>query len=149
MHPLVVVPGAPENVVAIDVSSNSLRLQVNLSSIGTSPILAVSFLISGPDGFMIISNITENLNIGGPVEAYVNGLSPGTLYSVVVYATNAAGSGPTSVKQNFETCESAKAFVGVVHGILRTGILYFIHGKIGAFIKRCSLQNLYSQRSMM
>lgn len=100
---LAVVPGAPQNITAISVGSNSLRLQAYLSSIGTSPILTVSFLISGPDGFNVQSNITENLFIGEPVETDLRGLSPGNSYSVTVYATNAAGSGAISVEHHFKT----------------------------------------------
>lgn len=37
------------------------------------------------------------------METDVGGLSPGTSYSVVVYATNAAGSGLASREHRFET----------------------------------------------
>lgn len=70
---------------------------------GTSPILSTNFLISGPDGFVSHNNVTENVLIGELVETDVRGLSPETSYLVVVYATNAAGSGLASMEHHFET----------------------------------------------
>ena len=97
------VPGIPENVSAINVTTNSFTLRARLSTIGTSPITAAHFVITGPSR-AIIRNVTENLYIGGLVEVDVEGLSTGTSYSVVAYATNSAGRGQSSMKKSFSTC---------------------------------------------
>lgn len=98
------VPGVPVNVSSTSVTSNSLRLQARLSTIGTSPILSANFVISGPNDFVSHVNVTENVFIGDLVEIEVRGLFSGTSYSVMVFATNAAGRGPASMEQHFETC---------------------------------------------
>lgn len=97
------VPGIPENVSAINGTTNSFTLQARLSTTGTSPITTAHFVITGPSTTMI-HNVTDNLTIGGLVEVDVEELSTGTSYSVVVYATNSAGRGQSSLKRNFSTC---------------------------------------------
>ena len=97
-------PGVPETPIATSVTSNSLTLQARLSTMGTSPLLSASFVISGPDGFVSRKNETGHVLVGEVVETSVTGLSPGTTYSVVVYASNAAGRGPASMEQHFQTC---------------------------------------------
>lgn len=99
-----VAPGIPENVSAINVTTNSLTLQARLSTTGTSPITAAHFVITDPSSTSTTHNITENLNIGGLVEVDAEGLSTGTSYSVVAYATNSAGRGQSSMKKSFSTC---------------------------------------------
>lgn len=84
-------------------TGNSLRLQAQLSTEGTSPIASANFVISGPDGTASLHNVTESVFSGGLVQVDVTELSPGTTYSVQVYATNAAGSGQSSPEQDFKT----------------------------------------------
>lgn len=98
------LPGVPEKVSASSVTSNSLTLQARLSTVGTAPLLSASFVISSSDGFTSQKNATGDVLVGEVVKTHVTGLYPGTMYSVVVYATNAAGRGPASMEQRFQTC---------------------------------------------
>lgn len=109
-----VIPGPPKSVIAIDSSANSLTLQACLSTSGTAPIFSAHFVVSGPGHTPFVHNITNDLFPGGVVEVEVGGLSPSTSYSVVVYATNAAGRGQNSVQESFSTRKSlTKNFVSV------------------------------------
>jgi hypothetical protein len=104
VYTILEVPGAPENISATSVTASSFRLQAHLSTVGTSPILSASFRISGPDGLVSHNNVTDDVLVGGPVMTDVTGLAPATYYTVAVYATNAAGSGPDSMERKFQTC---------------------------------------------
>lgn len=96
-------PGSPEDVRVLDSSDHSLTLQARLSSVGTAPILATHFVISDPDGSLSSYNVTENLTPGGLVTQTIDGLMHTTAYSVLVYATNAAGRGDDSMLATFST----------------------------------------------
>ena len=90
------VPGPPEKVTVISSSSNSLTLQTRLSTTGTAPLLSVHLVITGPGNTSSTINVTENIYPGGLVIFEVRGLSSATSYSVLCYATNAAGRGEDS-----------------------------------------------------
>ncbi len=104
------VPGPPENITLLSRSSNSLRVQIKLSLIGSSPLLSAHLLLresqSESTALPLYYNITKDLQRGGRVVFDVGGLLPDTSYSVVIYATNAAGKGVDSRNKIFKTSES-------------------------------------------
>lgn len=122
----VVVPGPPEDIHATaDSTAFSLTLQARLSTIGTAPILSAHFVVSGPDGTPSSYNITQHFVPGELVTVKVEGLQPTTAYSVLVYATNAAGRGGSSMPVTFTTCK--RLVIYPFHSLLNLLISCYCH----------------------
>lgn len=101
------MPGPPDKLRLIDSGNNFIVLQARLSSVGTPPILSAFFVIRGPEGTPSSHLVKEqSLAPGALVTVEIGQLSPGTNYSVSVYATNALGNGLDSETARFSTSKN-------------------------------------------
>ena len=84
-------------------TSTTLSLVVQLSQIGTTPLVSLHTFILAIDHPMRMLTMMEGLEVGGAVNVFITDLSPEVSYTVYVYAENGAGRGQDSARRNFTT----------------------------------------------
>ena len=99
-----VLPAAPVGIEAISTTMTSAVLEVQLSPVGTPPLLVVLDLTSHPE-LGCCGNQTTFLR-GGSVRFSLEGLSADTTYTVSVFVKNHAGQG-VGKQQSFSTGQSS------------------------------------------
>ena len=89
--PHTVLPAQPASIDAVSTTTTSAVLDVQLSVVGTPPLVVVMVLTSHPE-LGCCDNMTSYQR-GDSVRFSLQGLSPDTTYSVNVFAVNLAGQG--------------------------------------------------------
>ena len=104
-HTCTVFPGPP-SILFLSRSSDSLTVQVQLSEIGTAPILMVEVNVTL--GSQLIERIERSGNFiqGELINIPVTGLQPSTEYTFRSRAANEHGTGDISMEFQFTTSKS-------------------------------------------
>ena len=104
-HSCTVLPGAP-SILFISRSSDSLTIQIQLSDIGTAPIVAIEVIVTL--GSQLTERIGRNGNFiqGELINVTVIDLQPGTKYTFRSRAVNEFGTGNISMEFQFTTGKS-------------------------------------------
>ena len=103
-HILAVLPGPP-SISLTTSTSDSLTLGIQLSDIGTAPILFVQLNITNTDSLQLVRSLnwTGNYIQGELLNVTVTDLQPSTLYTFRAIAVNSLGSGDLSMEVMFTT----------------------------------------------
>ena len=102
MYTHTVLPGPP-NILLISKSSESLNIQIQLSNIGTAPILEVYSNITDSSHLVNSLDWAGYFTQGELINVQVTNLQPNTLYIIMAYAVNSEGRGNLSMDFMFAT----------------------------------------------